>query len=372
VQADQTVYAFPGHGQQLRDGGAWSPDGKKLAFYWFNETEQPTLRRTWAWDAHSGELVDRLPGPEGHLPLAWSPDGRTLAVGNGDGTVGLWKADADQWDNTFKGHTGVPSVGAWSHDGAILATGGPDHTVRLWDVRAGKSLHTLPEHKGRVCALAWSPDDRTVLTGASEDTSFRLWDAVSGKVLTMFQAQQMGQLRCLAWSPDGQVAASWGDDGKVRLWEVATAACRESFDLAHPCLLLTWSADGKTLTALDNTGMVRRWDRKTGQVVGEFQGLPWAPTPAPDGRTLAAPAGAGVVFLWELDAGRRQGTLAVLGDKQTLAIGPAGNYRGSALVGKELVYVVQTDHGQETLSPAEFETKYGWKNDPKRVRLAGE
>jgi hypothetical protein len=37
-------------------------------------------------------------------------------------------------------------------------------------------------------------------------------------------------------------------------------------------------------------------------------------------------------------------------------------------------YVVQTDTGQETLSPEEFRKKYGWKNDPERVRLdeAGE
>jgi hypothetical protein len=35
-----------------------------------------------------------------------------------------------------------------------------------------------------------------------------------------------------------------------------------------------------------------------------------------------------------------------------------------------LAYVVQTDQGQETLSPQEFAKKYGWKNDPERVRLA--
>jgi hypothetical protein len=40
-------------------------------------------------------------------------------------------------------------------------------------------------------------------------------------------------------------------------------------------------------------------------------------------------------------------------------------------VQKEFVYVVQTDTGQETLTPEEFSNRYGWKNDPEKVRLAG-
>ena len=34
-----------------------------------------------------------------------------------------------------------------------------------------------------------------------------------------------------------------------------------------------------------------------------------------------------------------------------------------------MVHIVQTDQGQETLTPEEFAKKYGWKNDPERVRL---
>jgi hypothetical protein len=41
------------------------------------------------------------------------------------------------------------------------------------------------------------------------------------------------------------------------------------------------------------------------------------------------------------------------------------------VVERHLVYVLQTDHGQATLPPAAVAKKYGWKNDPERVRLAG-
>ena len=45
-----------------------------------------------------------------------------------------------------------------------------------------------------------------------------------------------------------------------------------------------------------------------------------------------------------------------------------GHYRGSPGVEDELLYVVQTDRGQETLAPEEFTKQYGWKNDPQKVR----
>ena len=55
---------------------------------------------------------------------------------------------------------------------------------------------------------------------------------------------------------------------------------------------------------------------------------------------------------------------------QHLAVSPDGHYRGTPRVEWELVYVVQTDRGQETFTPEEFAQKFGWKNDPKRVPVA--
>jgi hypothetical protein len=46
-----------------------------------------------------------------------------------------------------------------------------------------------------------------------------------------------------------------------------------------------------------------------------------------------------------------------------------GHCRGSPGIEKEIVYIVQTDAGQEVLAPDAFAKKYGWKNDPQRVRL---
>ncbi len=52
-----------------------------------------------------------------------------------------------------------------------------------------------------------------------------------------------------------------------------------------------------------------------------------------------------------------------------VAISSEGHFRGSAEIEKQLVYVVQTDDGQETLPPEEFAEKYGWRNNPDTVHL---
>jgi hypothetical protein len=47
-----------------------------------------------------------------------------------------------------------------------------------------------------------------------------------------------------------------------------------------------------------------------------------------------------------------------------------GHYAGPKNIEDHLVYVAQTESGEHiTLTPVEFEKKYGWKNDPKKARL---
>ena len=88
---------------------------------------------------------------------------------------------------------------------------------------------------------------------------------------------------------------------------------------------------------------------------------------SPDGR-LAADRGASAIRIYHVQDGRLLFTILSLRDGEYAVISPDGHYRGSPGVEKEFAYVVQTDKGQETLTPEEFSTRYGWKNDPGRVQ----
>jgi WD40 repeat protein len=75
--------------------------------------------------------------------VAFSPDGRTLAVAVGRG-VRLWDVDTGHVTASLEGHEGRIKCLAYSHDGTLLATGGYDQTIRLWRAaRASESLRPV-------------------------------------------------------------------------------------------------------------------------------------------------------------------------------------------------------------------------------------
>ncbi len=67
--------------------------------------------------------------------VVFSPDGKTLAVGNGDSTAGLWDVATHRSIAVLRGHVCLATV-AFSPDGKIVAVGSSDGTIKLWDVAA--------------------------------------------------------------------------------------------------------------------------------------------------------------------------------------------------------------------------------------------
>ena len=97
------------------------------------------------------EPSDRVTGHTGYVySVAFSPNGRTLAVGCSDGIVALWDCSTGRKIRTFNlqegavGTTGnyIYSV-AFSPDGRYLATGGYRTGTRIWLV--GEKAEVTPK-----------------------------------------------------------------------------------------------------------------------------------------------------------------------------------------------------------------------------------
>jgi WD40 repeat protein len=91
--------------------------------------------------------------------------------------------------------------------------------IKLWDAVTGKDEGTLEGHKGEVRSLAFSPDGKTLASAAADGTA-RLWGVVSGKEKTGLPGHPRG-VGAVAFSPDGKTLAVSESDGVVRLWDVA-------------------------------------------------------------------------------------------------------------------------------------------------------
>lgn len=237
------------------------------------------------------------------LSVAFSPDGKYLAVGDANGEIYLWKVLGYQWLLTFKGHSDRVLSIAFSPDGKKIVSCSEDKTVRLWDLDTGKCLKILKGHTRRVLSVAFSLDGEKIAS-CSEDKTIRLWDwnRDEEECINILKGHD-NWVFSVAFSPNGRIIASGGDDQTIRLWNIDTGKCitilrgHENWVIS-----VTFSPDGQILASGSNDQTVRLWKVNTGKcitILKEHESRIWSVAFSPDGKTLASGSEDKTVKLWE-------------------------------------------------------------------------
>ncbi|CAO3565216.1 unnamed protein product [Mortierella alpina] len=272
------------------------------------------LRNTWLRQADLGEaqMVGVRFGEYPYLDeqslvlsCAYSPDGRTLAVGLYSATISLY--DTATWDKICKlnGHDHVVNSVVFSPSGQQIASGSYDHTVRLWTAQNGAPGAILRGHYGSVSSVAFSPSGQQIASG-SEDKMVRLWDTQTGAPGSILSGHA-GSVYSVVFSPSGQQIASGSGDYTVRLWDAQTGAPGAILSgHTHWVTSVVFSPSGQQIASgsLDKT--VRLWDAQSGApgaILSGHTGYVYSVMFSPSGQQIASGSDDQTVRLWDAQTG---------------------------------------------------------------------
>jgi WD40 repeat protein len=201
---------------------AMSPDGKLLA----SSGDDPTIQ---VWELETGKLVASLRDhTDWVLCLAFAPDGKALASGGYDGLVRLWDAGSGKKVRDLSAAPVPPPKQppevsavlslAFSPDGKTVAIGSADGLIRLANVADGKMVRALPGHTSAVAGLAFHPGGK-LLASAGKDRTVRLWDPTNGQALKVLEGHT-AWVQGIVFVLHGTRLASVSADQTVRIWDL--------------------------------------------------------------------------------------------------------------------------------------------------------
>lgn len=240
-------------------------------------------------------------------PIAYSDDGKLLAVGTAHGGIKLYEAATGRLVRQFPAPPWQSFQLAFA-EGRVVAYATPQHSIHIWDPSTRSELTPSAAHNGSVCSIAFTADDRRIVSSGF-DGDVCVWDPATSLLLHRANLVKPRDYVIgpesmdipLPLAPDGRHAVLIGERLPHRLIDVPTG--HVVHEMPHQ-VLPAWifgarfSADARTavLCPVGDDNHLCVWDVQSGKVLGTFGSFALATDSMP----------------FALDVSSAQGRIAVL------------------------------------------------------------
>jgi WD40 repeat protein len=245
----------------------------------------------------------------------YHPDGESIATGEANGDISLWRSCDGQRVAIYQGHTNWTRALTFSADGRILASSSEDNTVRFWEIATGKQIALIGPHTHTLRGMKFSQDgQRMAICG--DDGLIRIYNLpqlLAGVTIASADSHCLQVLRghtnwvfSIAYSPDERRMASASADGTVRIWDLATGACLHTLTHAHWVIRVLFSPDGRQLIVSGMSATIYVWDPTSGQIIKTLTGHSdwvWSIDTSDDGNTLISAGEDRTIRVWDVRMG---------------------------------------------------------------------
>ncbi|MGB8646669.1 MAG: CHAT domain-containing protein [Anaerolineae bacterium] len=312
LPAGRPVTTITGHTRSVTSA-VFSPDGQ----YVVTASDDRTAR---IWETSTGRPIAELRGHTDNVrSILYSPDGSYILTTSWDHTARIWRPPSDQVVVALRAHTDSINRAVFSPNGRYIVTASIDGTAHIWDTTNGVPVGGPLTHTASVQAAAWSPGDGKYLVTAGDDKLARVWAIPSQTLVATLQApkQDMNYITDVAFSPDGNYIVTASADPTARIWDLRPCLRASLPNCAAPLYAelrghtgniksVAFSPDGQTIVTASEDHTARVW-AMTGaprQELSGHQGAIWSAVFSVDGKYIVTASADSTARIWDSTTGR--------------------------------------------------------------------
>ncbi|MBF2027603.1 MAG: caspase family protein [Oscillatoriales cyanobacterium C42_A2020_001] len=252
--------------------------------------------------------------------VTFSPDYRSLATIDTNGTVRLWSLTNRQMQRVLPWQDSQSSDGAtsarvitsvaFSGDSKfVIAVAQRSPEVRVWSVETGELQHRLGGFSAAIAQFAVDPTGKWV--AASSGKTLKIWHIATGKLLA--ERTQLMDIHSLQFSADGNQLLV-ADTQVVMLLQVIENRPKQLFNSRGLVEKAALSPNDQWVAIANRQGEIRLWNTQTGklrqsqpELNQSFSGAGSARLPmllfSPNGERLAVLSANGLVAVKDFSSG---------------------------------------------------------------------